>query len=100
MRMIEKTQIDSVCRQEGCSVELFFVSTSRGRTMPIDAETARCAFEGCGHPWPRHDEGICNDDACGFHTFQLEEDWNDETQVSHFSTCTNPKRFSRKRGSS
>ena len=97
MTMIRKTEPDKTCPGRGCGADLFFVTTERGKIMPIDAETAPCAFDGCGHPWPMHEEIVCDGDGCGPHDFRLELGYNAETMVSHFTTCPEPGSFSRRK---
>lgn len=89
------------CKLKVCSAELVFVRTEKGRQMPVDLETAKCAAEhaACAHPYFEHQDGggPCGRDGCGCMGFVMKEEFDASYHVAHWGTCKDAARFKRKR---
>lgn len=78
----------SSCKE--CGAAMRWVKTQKGKNMPIDDEPSadgRFVIEGDDEPA-----------RVRFLGEQEAESYTGDKFTSHFKTCTNPARFSRKRG--
>ncbi len=83
------------CKQKACGAKIVFVMTSKGRQMPVDLNTCKCAA--CGHPYSTHVPGFsASSGPCA--VFRLAQVYDMGLMVSHFSTCQNAQQFRRVKG--
>lgn len=83
------------CKERVCGMKIVFVLTTKGRQMPVDLMTCKCAA--CGHPYSDHKPLTANvSGPCA--QFRLAQVYDMGLMVPHFSTCQNAKRFRRVKG--